>query len=127
SAYGLASRAFVVDVLSQYDAPDPGRISALFESRGAMPLFGKALLLHAMAVAGSDKASIEALTKEVESSVRLDGAKAMTAENTGNAFVTLLDSETRTTALVLRALLAVDPNHKLGPALATGLLSSRDG
>lgn len=127
SAYGLALRAFVVDVLSQYDAPDPGRISSLFESRGAMPLFGKALLLHAMALAGSDRSSVEVLTKEVESSIRLDGAKAMTAENSGNAFVTLLDSETRTTALVLRALLAVDPNHRLGSALAAGLLSARDG
>lgn len=121
----LVSHAFVLDVLTQYDAPDPGRASALYEAREAMPLAGKALLLHTMAIAGADATEVAVLRKEVEASIRLDGATAKAAENVGNMFAELLDSETRTSALVLRALLAVDPMHPLGVALAEGLLADR--
>ena len=38
-----------------------------------------------------------------------------------------MDSESRTTGLVLRALLALNPKHALGSKLAMGLLAQRKG
>jgi alpha-2-macroglobulin len=47
-------------------------------------------------------------------------------ENLGDAYAPLLDSEGRTTAMVLRALIAIDHQHPLASRLARGLLASRE-
>ncbi len=122
-----ASKAFILDVLADVGQPDPGRISKLYEEREGLPLFAKALLLHAMVTAKSDQASIDALVKEIEPSLRIDGPTARSTENLGDEYIQLLDSEARTTALVLRGLLAAKPNHPLGAPLAMGLLADRKG
>ncbi len=125
--YDNASKAFIVDVLADLGQPDPGRVSRLFDDRQSLPLFAKALLLHAMVTTKSDQASIDALVKEIEASLRLDGPVARSTEALGDGYVELLDSETRTTALVLRGLLAAKPGHPLGAPLAMGLLADRKG
>ena len=61
---GPDTPSLVLDVLTQYDAPDPGRASALYEAREAMPLAGKALLLHAMAIAGADATEVSMTADE---------------------------------------------------------------
>lgn len=118
---------FIVYVLAELGKPDPGRVSLLFEAREGMPLYGKALLLHAMVLGKHDPASIDALVRELEAAVRIDGPAARTAENQGDAYLAFLDSEARTSAMVLRALLAAKPQHPLAARLAIGLLQDRDG
>ena len=122
-----ASRAFILDVMADAGAPDPGRVNVLFEERESLPLFSKALLLHAMVTVKADPASIVTLTKEIETSLRLDGPVARSTENLGDDYRELLDSETRTSALVLRGLMSARPNHPLGAPLAMGLLADRKG
>lgn len=122
-----AAQPFVLGVLGELGAPDPGRLTRLFEERESLPMFARASLLHAMAVAKADRASIDTLTREVESSVRLDGPVARVTENLGTAYAEILDSSTRTTALVLRGLLAANPKHPMASRLVKGLLSVRDG
>jgi uncharacterized protein YfaS (alpha-2-macroglobulin family) len=59
--------------------------------------------------------------------LRLTPTGALVAENTGSAYATLLDSEARTTAIVLRALVAHDRADPIAPRLARGLLGVRKG
>ena len=50
AAYRLPTMAFVVDVLAEMGTPDFGYMQQLFERRRELPLFAKALLVHAWAV-----------------------------------------------------------------------------
>ncbi len=123
----LPSRAFVLYVLAHAGSPDPGRATRLFEERQGLPAFSKALLLMALVEGKGDRTAIDTLAKELANLVRLDGPVAEVVENHGDAYASVFDSEARTTAIVLKALLAADPKHALGARLAMGLLAEREG
>ena len=123
----FATAPFVLDVLAEIGEPDPGTLSNLFEKRAALPLFSQALLLHAMVLTQSEGALVEKLVSEIEGHVRLDGNTARAVANEGDRYAVLMDSEARTSALVLRGLLAARPSHPLGSKLAMGLLAARRG
>ncbi|AKT39846.1 Ig-like domain-containing alpha-2-macroglobulin family protein [Chondromyces crocatus] len=122
-----AAIPFVLDVLAGLGSPDPGRASRVFEQRAELPMFSKALLLHALVLGKGDRGQIDTLVRELESTLRVDGAVARATVNAGNAYAELMDSETRSSALVLRALLAAQPQHPMGARLAAGLLAVRRG
>lgn len=124
---GPATAAFIVDVLAMNGASDPGWESRLFEAREKLPLFGRALLAHAMATSKSHPKAQEELARELSNHLRLDGPVARAAANVGDQYAVLMDSETRTTALVLRALVTMQPNTPLAARLAKGLLADRQG
>jgi hypothetical protein len=124
---GDVTAAFMLDVLAEHGEPDAGYMNRLFEKRQHLPMFGRAYLAHALAVGKGDAKALDALVKDLEGHVQVRGNQAVVAENVGNAYAALMDSSTRTTALVLRSLLAARSNHPMGEALARGLLASRKG
>ncbi|MBI3203583.1 MAG: Ig-like domain-containing protein [Myxococcales bacterium] len=123
----LASAAFVVDVLAEVGSPDTGYMSRLYESRKKMPLFGQALLLHALAVSKQKREMIDKLAGEVEGQLHLDANMAFANENLGDDYAVVMDSTARTSALVLRGLVTARPGHPLASKLARGLVSVRKG
>ncbi len=123
--YRLPTLAFVLDVLSDMGSPDAGYQQKLFERRKELPLFAKALLLHAIAVSKGQKQLADALLPELENALRIENDAAFAGENTGDEYALLMDSQARTSALVLRALLSVKPDHPLASELARGLLIQR--
>jgi uncharacterized protein YfaS (alpha-2-macroglobulin family) len=123
----LAVSPFLLEVLAELGAPDPGRAAKLFEQRAGLPLFARAQLLRAMALGKGDPKSVATLALELEKALRIDGAFARAVTNQGDAYAVFMDSDTRTSALVLRALLAVHPEHPLASKLALGLLADRRG
>jgi uncharacterized protein YfaS (alpha-2-macroglobulin family) len=123
----LASAPFWVDVLATLGAPDSGYMSELFQQRDQLPTFSRALLLHALATSKQPKEEVAALTREIEAAVHIEANRAFATENLGTRYAVLMDSPARTTALVLRGLLAARPDHPLGSRLARGLLEARRG
>ncbi|APR78669.1 Hypothetical protein A7982_04016 [Minicystis rosea] len=121
----LALAAFFADVDAIDGHPDRDLASRLFAARDRLPPFSRALLLHALALAKDDPAHLRELARDLESILRLDGASAHAV--VARHFERLLDSDTRTTAMILRAFLALDPAHPLGPRLARGILDARRG
>jgi uncharacterized protein YfaS (alpha-2-macroglobulin family) len=119
-----ATLAFVADVLVVLGQPDPGYLNRLFDARAHRPLFTQALLLHAMAAAHMPAAEIDTLVKEIEGRVRVDASSAYVDE-ADTLYADFLDSPSRTTALVLRALVAARPGDALESRLARGLLDHR--
>jgi uncharacterized protein YfaS (alpha-2-macroglobulin family) len=120
-----ADVAFAADVLATVGQAQPGTLNLLFDARRDKPLFTQALLLHAMAVAKLPRPTLDVLTAEVVSRLRVSAGEAFSdEENEGYGY--WLDSPVRTTALALRALLAVNPAHPLAPRLARGLLARRE-
>ncbi len=125
--YRLPSTAFVVDVLADMGSPDFGYMQQLYERKKELPLFAKALLLHALAVGKASKTLISGLLPELENSLRIENNSAFVGEDTGDEYAVLMDSQARTAALVLRALLVVRPDHPLAAELARGILAQRVG
>jgi uncharacterized protein YfaS (alpha-2-macroglobulin family) len=125
SPMDLAGRAFVVDVLATIGEPDPGFTNRLYERRAEMPLFARALLAHAIAVGKMDPTQAQELLHDLEQHLRITPESATVADNLSDNYAPLLDSQPRTTAMVLRALVALDPRHALAPRLARGLLGER--
>ena len=123
--YRLPTLAFVLDVLADMGSPDAGYQQQLFERRKELPLFAKALLLHAIGSSKGQKKLADALLPELENALRIENAAAFVGENTGDEYAVLMDSQARTSALVLRALLSVKPDHPLAADLARGLLIQR--
>jgi uncharacterized protein YfaS (alpha-2-macroglobulin family) len=127
--------AFVADVLATLGLPDPGYLNRLYDARAHQPLFAQALLLHAMATARMPRPQIDILEREVVARVRVTDSSAYVDEQV-EGFADLLDSSARTTALVLRALVAASPDGRspalpdpsqvpLAERLAKGLLAHR--
>jgi uncharacterized protein YfaS (alpha-2-macroglobulin family) len=122
-----ATAAFMVDVLAEVGAPDTGYMSRLYAERRELPLFAKALLLHAMAISRQKRELVSELAREIENQLRIDGNAAYVGENLGDEYAVLMDSPARSSAMALRAILAVEPDHALGAKLARGLLAARRG
>jgi hypothetical protein len=121
----LAGRAMVVDVLASIGKPDPGFTDRLYERRADMPLFARALLAHAIVVGKMDASQAQELLRDIDQHLRVTPQGATVVENLGDNYAPVLDSQPRTTAMVLRALVALDPKHALAPRLARGLLGER--
>jgi len=119
------TQAFVVDVLADMGTPDFGYMQQVYEHKKELPLFAKALLLHAFAESKGPKQSIQGLLPDLENSLRIENDAAFVAENTGDEYAVLMDSQARTAAMVLRALLAAKPDHPLAAELARGILRQR--
>jgi uncharacterized protein YfaS (alpha-2-macroglobulin family) len=126
-ALALSQQAFVLDVLAMMGHADAGYTTRLFEEREKMPLFARALLAHAMALAKMRAEDARELVRDAEAHVRVTPAGATIAENLGDRYAPLLDSDNRTTAIVLRTLVTIDPKHALAGRLARGLLAARRG
>jgi uncharacterized protein YfaS (alpha-2-macroglobulin family) len=118
-----AASALSVDVLAMLGTPDAGYAQRLLERQRELPTFARGLLLHALAVSRSQGAA--GLLQSLEADIRLSGNTANVHENLGNRYAVLMDSPVRTSAIVLRAILAHKPDHPLVEPLARGLLAAR--
>jgi len=121
-----ATAALALDTLAALGQADREYTAQLFEQRGELPVFGRALLLHAAATAKADAPLIETLAKELEASLTVSGNRAQLAEPGQPLLEAVFDSEARTEALALWALLAQDPAHPLAEPLARGVLARRE-
>jgi uncharacterized protein YfaS (alpha-2-macroglobulin family) len=132
---GLVRAAFLVDQAAEGSTPRSASATALRErvlaAREQLPPDAQALLLHALAVLGEQPEAQRALSQSLANLVRLDGATAtaVIAPPGGEPWGAspTFASRPRTTAMILRALLAAAPAHPLVPKLARGLLAARRG
>lgn len=122
---GLVTAALMLDVLATLGQPDAQYVSQLFERRAELPDFSKALLLHAAQLGKGDASIVTTLTHDLENLISLHGNKAQIQSQGREAFPELFDSEARSEALALWALLAVNPEHPLALPLAQGVLGRR--
>lgn len=133
STTSLAEASFIADVLAASGTPDAGLQSALFGARTSLPLFARALLAHALAFERGKPPPAprvelaRELLRDIDNHLRVTPTGAMVVSNHGDAYAPLLDSDARTTAMVLRALLTANPSHPLASRLARGLVDSRNG
>jgi alpha-2-macroglobulin len=121
-----ATAALMLDVLAALGQPDPEYVTRLFEARKELPSSGRALLLHAAVLGKSDPALTATLATELQAGVSVDGNQAHLAAPEVEPSGLIFDSEARTEALYLWALLAQNPAHPLAAPLARGVLARRN-
>jgi uncharacterized protein YfaS (alpha-2-macroglobulin family) len=125
-----ATRAFAAMVLAELepDEVEPGTLMPLFAQRQQLPIYGRAFLLSALAKIGHGKMGHVA---EVATLVRELGALAPPGDGPVVLHESIPElgwywnSDVRTTALVLQALLETAPRDPLIERLSSGLLGAR--
>jgi uncharacterized protein YfaS (alpha-2-macroglobulin family) len=116
------SRAMLEDVLAAAKKPRPAELRAL-AADPKLPLFGQALV--ARSLASIDATLARQLLDRIVVQARTSGADATFADEATLDPRAHLSSNARTTAMVLRAMLAIDPRGPLVTKTVRGLLSLR--
>jgi hypothetical protein len=112
--------AMAAYVLAELGKADPGLNARLYEARRGLPRYGQAFLLRALKLAGAPAPQVATLRDELTSAVVEQGETALLHERDPRlAFY--LSSDTRSSAILLSALLTVEPKHRLVAKLAEGL------
>jgi len=117
-------QAFVLYVLSEFGAGDTARSVALFEKRHLLGHYGKAFLAQALQSAGDAHAGqVRALLAELNGQAVLSATGAHWEEAQADRF--LMNTDVRSTAIVLRALVRLTPDNALLPNAVRWLMAAR--
>jgi len=126
--YTLNREAFVQYVLARNNAANVQILDSLFTQREKMSLFARAFLAEAYAQVHGDQGKINTLLSDLSSAAILSGTGAHWEESTRDWFS--WDSDVRTTAIVLKALVDLSPNptqNPLIPNIVRWLMVARRG
>jgi len=107
----LNRQALMQYALAQADRSSAARMAVLYDNRARLSLYGKALLALAIQRSGGDAARTNSLISELVSAAILSASGAQWQEDQRDLFN--WGSDTRTTAIVLRALMAISPDNDL--------------
>jgi len=119
----LAERAYILFALSEAGRIDLSLLNALSEKRDRLPQFAKAQLAMAYDNAGSSKASD--ILQEILDRTLLDSRGTHFEEDEHDRWGILMNTTQRTTAIVLQALLRIEPENALIPGVTRYLLTAR--
>lgn len=131
-SYRLNTRAYVLYVLGELDQGDLGALNNLYDQKDKLRLLAKAYLLMAFDKFNSSDAEAEGvavkiaeLKKDLENSA-LQTPRGVAFQET-NLDYSLFDTNTRTTAIILKAFNRVDSENPLIPKILQALLRERKG
>jgi hypothetical protein len=119
----LDARAYALYVLAEAGQPQRGRTIALYDRRDKLETYGTAYLLMALDSLGDEERRVQTLAEELVSRARFDGSTAHWQDQASHAWT--MSSDTRTTALVLQALVRADPDHPLVERTVHHLMQQR--
>jgi len=120
----LDLKAHISYVLAEYGEGDLSLARALSERRRGMDLYAQAYLALALGTLG-DSQGAKVIVDDLVTEVVETAHTAHWGEGTHDLAV--MSSDGRTTALILRAMLAVDPDHPLIPKTVQWFMWTRSG
>jgi uncharacterized protein YfaS (alpha-2-macroglobulin family) len=123
--FGLDTRAYVVYVLSQAGAPEPGRAAALFDRRADLGPTARAYLAQALAAMNSTDARVGGLLAELSSQAVVSATGSHWEEANPAIRPWILGTDVRTTSAVLDALVRLRPDHPLVTSAVRWLMAAR--
>ena len=118
-----ATLAMAAYILTSTGKPDHGLNATLYSARRGLPLYGKAFLLRALA-GSSDSTQARALRDELIGAIQTKANVAIARESVPG-LGEYLNSNARSTAIVLSALVDTAPNADIVHKLALGLKKQR--
>jgi len=124
----LNEMAFMNFVLSEMGEGDPGRAATLYDVRERLDYYGQALLAMTLDNLDTDDSSpnvrVQTLLDNLYGVAELSATGASWHE--GNTDWWTLNTDTRTTSMVLAAFVRLDPKEPLLPMVVRWLMSARD-
>ncbi len=120
----LATRAYILFVLSESGRPDANLLSNLYDQRAQLPVFSQAELAMSLQKAGMQKKAKELLTHVLDNA-KIDPRGAHVEEARESEYRQLMQNNTRTTAEVLQAMIRLDQENVLVPQFIRYLLTTR--
>jgi len=126
-AWQLNEMAFMNFVLSEMDKGDPGRAATLYDVRERLDDYGQALLAMSMAKMQQNDAfgqQIQTLLDSLYGAAQLSATGASWHEENTDWWT--LNTDTRTTSMVLAAFVRLDPDEPLLPMVVRWLMSARE-
>lgn len=122
----LNQMAFMNFVLAEMGRGDPGRASTLYDERERLALYGKAYLAMALAkLTTKDNEQVQSLLDDLfgNAEITATGASWHEAENDWWT----MNSDTRSTAIILAAFARLEPDEPLLPQVVRWLMGARKG
>ncbi|MDP3975638.1 MAG: alpha-2-macroglobulin family protein, partial [bacterium] len=119
----LINRAYILYVLAEMGQADANLASNLYQKRQDLPLFAKAYL--AMALKRSNGSQAQTVMKEILDRVTVDARGAHFEEDHERLYRWAMNTNANSTAIALKALMRIDPNHALADDIARYMLSAR--
>ena len=101
----VATQALVAYALALDHHPDEKRMKALFDVRAWIPLFARAYLLRALVASHGDRKMIGRLSSELTNMLKIAPTTAHFEDPESQHLWWCFDSDVRTTAIILQALL----------------------
>ncbi|PRQ07524.1 alpha-2-macroglobulin family protein [Enhygromyxa salina] len=117
--------ALALATLAEAQLAPSDALTKLHERRTTLPMFARAMLL--MAIHDQDGADPRAAAMLGELRSFVDEREASARIEANTTWTWYWDSNVRSSAMMLSAMLALDPEHVLVPKLARGLLDARRG
>jgi uncharacterized protein YfaS (alpha-2-macroglobulin family) len=117
--------AFMLYVMARGGRPVNYRLNSLYNDRTNLDIYGKALLMQAMYIYDAKDARIQQLLSEINGAAALSAAGAWWSEKSVDYWN--WNTDLRTTAIVLNALIQVDPQNALIPDGVRWLMKHRQG
>jgi uncharacterized protein YfaS (alpha-2-macroglobulin family) len=121
------TRVMASYVLARMKKPKPSYYGEFYARRAQLPLFSQALLANAMFTGGGDKKQAQTLMQELLNHSKESPKGVQLAEVQSNTYATLWHSDTRTTAVALQTLTALNPEHPFVSKMQRYLTSVRQG
>ncbi|HEY4688728.1 MAG TPA: Ig-like domain-containing protein [Anaerolineae bacterium] len=118
-------QAFVLFVLGEDGKAPPDRLNDTFEAREKLSHYGQAFLAMALSASGdaSHAERINTLLSDLNNSVILSATGAHWEEDDYDWWA--MNTDTRSTAIILSALARLDPNNALNPNVVRWLMVAR--
>lgn len=120
----LSTRAYILFVLSETGKPDGNLLSNLYDQSSRLPVFAQAELAMALQKSGSADKTKTLLTHILDNA-KIDPRGAHVEESKEDRYRELMQTNQRSTAEVLQAMIRLDPENVLIPQFIHYLLSSR--
>ena len=121
------AQAFGLYVLARAGDAQAGLEEKLYARRAELALFGRALLAASLARGGAPGKRAKAMVAKLMNLAKVEADTVHFAESDSETYAALFHSDTRSTAIVLQALLATDQGHAYVPRIARHLLEARRG
>jgi len=117
-------QAFILYVLAEADYGNIGRTVTLFNQRDVLDTFGKAYLAMALGLLEPDNSTrVDALLSDITSAAIVSATGAHWEEEQADYYA--MNTDTRSTAIVLAALARLDPDNALAPNTVRWLMVAR--
>jgi alpha-2-macroglobulin len=107
------TRSLILYTLALAGKPEFGYMENLYNERASMPLFAKAYLLKALNAANGNRSMIDELAQDLLNRAKISPISAHFEERSDYDLWWCFDSNTRTTALILQALVETQPKNPL--------------